>query len=312
MTGADRWTPAGRTEPAQHNFQGSGARLTWFEWGKPGGQTVFLVHATGFHGRCWDEVVAALPADFHVIAVEMRGHGRSERVPPYIWASFARDVTELVDHLGLKSAIGVGHSMGGHALVQVCARLPGAFERLLLVDPVIFEPDAYVSDRYRNFQGPEDHPVSKRRNQWTSWEEMYERFADRGSFALWKDQVLRDYCRHGVVPAASGEGFELACPPLVEASVYLGNTGTDVHDLMPGIDIPVVVLRARGRDPDASDAMDFSRSPTWEKVAAAFPKGRDVYLPHLTHFIPMQDPQLVARFIVDADATVSSTLPEGG
>ena len=296
-------------EPRQQEFAGSRARLTYFEWGAPGDQPVLLVHATGFHARCWDQVVAALPRGYHVYAVDMRGHGRSERVPPYVWDSFAGDVGELVDHLGLKDAIGVGHSMGGHCLVQVCARRPGAFSRLLLVDPVIFEPDAYSQDRYRGFESPEDHPVSKRRNQWTGWEEMYERFKERGSFALWDDQVLRDYCRYGVLPKPDGEGFELACPPLVESSVYLGNTRTDVYDLIPLIDVPVVVLRAKGRDPDSSEAMDFSRSPTWPKVAGQFRKGRDVYLPHLTHFIPMQAPKLVARFITDAEATVA---PDAG
>ena len=43
--------------------------------------------------------------------------------------------------------------------------------------------------------------------------------------------------------------------------------------------------------------MDFSQSPTWEGLADAFPRGRDVYRPELTHFIPMQRPELVAAAI---------------
>jgi pimeloyl-ACP methyl ester carboxylesterase len=54
--------------------------------------------------------------------------------------------------------------------------------------------------------------------------------------------------------------------------------------------------------------MDFSASPTWDKVAAQFPNGRDVSLPHLSHFIPMQDPALVARFIQNADAAADSNI----
>lgn len=311
MTQIEQKTAPVAGEPTRHEFAASGARITYFEWGKPGGQPVLLVHATGFHARCWDQVVAALPPGYHVFAVDMRGHGRSERKPPYVWNSFAGDVAELVDHLELKNAIGVGHSMGGHCLVQVCARHPGAFSRLLLVDPVIFEPDAYTGDRYRGFDGPEDHPVSKRRDQWAGWEEMYERFRDRGSFALWDDRVLRDYCRYGVLPKPDGNGFELACPPLVEASIYLGNTSTDVYDDIPQIKVPVVVLRAKGRDPDSHDAMDFSRSPTWPRIAEQFQRGRDVYLPQLTHFIPMQAPGLVARFIIDADARADADAGSG-
>jgi hypothetical protein len=46
--------------------------------------------------------------------------------------------------------------------------------------------------------------------------------------------------------------------------------------------------------------MDFAASPTWPKLAAQFARGRDVYLPELTHFIPMQAPDLVARYILEA------------
>ena len=285
-------------EPIERRFQTSGPQLTYFEWGRKGEPQVLLLHATGFHGRCWDEVVRVLGPGYNVYAVDMRGHGRSDKVPPYVWATFAQDICELVEHLALEDAIGVGHSMGGHCLVQVAARLPRAFRRLLLVDPVIFEPDAYLQDRYRHFRKAEDHPVSKRKNDWRDWREMYDRFRERDSFAVWDDRVLADYCRYGVLPREDGR-WELACPPLVESSIYLGNTSTNIYEDVPGIRVPVVVLRARGRDPDSRDVMDFSRSPTWEKVAEQFADGTDVYLPDHTHFIPMQDPALVARYIAD-------------
>lgn len=287
--------------PVEHEFQASTAKLTYFEWGSRPGPVVLLLHATGFHARCWDQVVRYLPDDCHVYALDMRGHGRSEKVAPYVWRSFGQDVGDLVEHLQIHDAVGVGHSMGGHCLVQVAASHP-VFKRLLLIDPVIFEPDAYSTDRYRGFAEPEDHPVAKRRNQWDSWEEMYERFRDREPFSVWRDEALRDYCRYGVLARADGQGFELACPPLVESTIYLGNTSTDIYDVIPLVRIPVVVLRAKPRDPAVHQIMDFSLSPTWERIAEQFSAGRDVPLPHLSHFIPMQNPELVARFIEDEDA----------
>lgn len=285
-----------QSQPLEHRYDANGIGLTYFEWGEPGAQQVFLVHATGFHARCWDQVVAELGEGYHVYAVDMRGHGRSDKVPPYVWESFAADVSALVEHLELKDAIGVGHSMGGHCLVKVAATHPDAFQRLVLVDPVIFDPEAYSSDRYRGFEDASDHPVSKRRNDWQDWEEMYDRFKDRGSYALWDRKVLEDYCRYGVLPGKDGR-FELACPPLVEASIYLGNTGTNVYEEIGKVHVPVLVLRARMRDPDEHQIMDFSKSPTWPELAGEFEQGEDVYLPELTHFIPMQDPAMTAAFI---------------
>lgn len=286
--------------PTRHEFQGSQVRLNYYRWGADAADapTVLLVHATGFHARCWDRTVMALPEGYQVIAVDMRGHGRSDNRGPYAWSSFGRDLEELVAALALDGAIGVGHSMGGHCVTHAAAQLPDAFSRLLLVDPVILDPGVYQVDSAADFAAAEDHPVARRRNEWSSWEEMYQRFADRHPFSLWRPEVLEDYCRYGVVASARG-GLELACPPLVEASIYMGNSGTDLHGRIPGITLPVVVLRARERTAADAGVLDFSKSPTWPELANEFPRGRDVYLPHLTHFIPMQEPELVAGFIVD-------------
>ncbi|MCZ6855465.1 MAG: alpha/beta hydrolase [Gammaproteobacteria bacterium] len=290
--------------PTQHYFQTSGARICYFEWGLKSDPGILLLHATGFHARCWDQTIAALPERFHVVAVDMRGHGRSEKVAPYVWRSFATDVRELVAYLGLSEVVGVGHSLGGHVIVQVAADLPGSFARLVLIDPVIFAPDVYGTNLHGEFANPEDFPVARRHNHWVSWQAMYERFVNRKPFSLWKTEVLEDYCRYGVVEREDEQDYELACPPVVEASIYLGNADTDIHKRVPEINIPVTVLRAESRDLGAVPEMDFSKSPTWPGLAQSFKLGRDVYLPHLTHFIPMEDPGLVASFVVAGNASI--------
>lgn len=288
------------SSPTLQMFKGSGPRIAYFEWGAPDGQAVFLIHATGFHARCWDRVIAALPPGFRAIAPDTRGHGLSERAGRMTdWSLAGRDAQELAAHLDLRGAIGVGHSKGGHTLVQVAAAAPERFERLLLIDPVLLAPETYRD----GFGGarPSEHPVSRRRNVWSSWEEMFESFRDRYPFSLWQPDILADYCRFGLVKRPNGEGYELACPPEIEASVYLGSCDLDIWDLAKSIPVPVTVMRARPRAPDTA-TMDFASSPTWPGAAGIFPRGRDVSLPHLTHFIPMQDPALVARFIADPDA----------
>jgi pimeloyl-ACP methyl ester carboxylesterase len=288
--------------PIERTFDAGPVRLAYFEWGIATAPAILLVHATGFHARCWDRTVAALPDGYRVIALDMRGHGRSDKVGPYTWDTFGRDLEAFVRALELEAAIGVGHSMGGHCVASVAARCPGVFDRLLLIDPVIVDPELYLGDRLRGYDSPEDHPVARRRDRWDSWEDMFERFVNRLPFSRWRPDVLEDYCRYGLLPDPSGQGWHLACPPLVEASIYLGNTKTDIHPLLPGIDLPVVVMRARSREPSEIPSMDFSGSPTWPGLAAEFPRGRDVPLPQYSHFIPMEDPELVARFIIDPDA----------
>ena len=143
--------------------------------------------------------------------------------------------------------------------------------------------------------------MSRRRNRWNSWQEMVERFASRRPFSLWHPQVLEDYCRHGLLPDPDGEGWVLACPPLVEASIYTGSStpeaGEEIYRRIGEIECPTTVLRAPAREFGEAQSMDFSASPTWEDLATCFANGRDVLLEELTHFIPMQAPDLVAQFI---------------
>jgi len=47
--------------PRALRFDADGIELAYFEWGEPDAPVIFLVHATGFHARCWDRTVAALP-----------------------------------------------------------------------------------------------------------------------------------------------------------------------------------------------------------------------------------------------------------
>jgi pimeloyl-ACP methyl ester carboxylesterase len=295
--------------PTEHRQVCNGVELCYFEWGqaRPDRPTVLLAHATGFHARCWDRVVAALPRERHVIALDQRGHGRSAKLPPFVWQSFGEDLAAFVAALALERIVGVGHSMGGHAMVQAAAAEPARFARLLLVDPVIMDPMWYEQLKTHDpaAQPPSEHPTSKRNNVWRSWQEMFERLRPRPSFAVWREDVLEDYCRFGVLPNPDGANFMLACPPLVEAAIYTGSAGRDIHDLFRRIEIPVVVLRAERRERTAT--MDFLASPTWPALAQQFPRGRDVYLPQLTHFIPMQAPELVARYIEDQDAVVTAS-----
>ena len=85
-------------------------------------------------------------------------------------------------------------------------------------------------------------------------------------------------------------------PPEVEAAIYAASGSVDIHVALPRIQIPVVVLRARPQLGGAA-GYDFSSSPTWSELAASFPNCRDVHYPELTHFIPMQVPEVVAEHV---------------
>jgi lipase len=275
--------------PVEKKFSVNGVDIAVWDW--PGADPpVILCHATSFHSRCWDQVVATLP-DRHCYALDFRGHGHSTKLPPpYLWRNFGQDLAGLADLLNISGAIGVGHSMGAHSLTLASALRPAAFSALLLLDPVIRSRGTY--------DGPwqEAQFAAKRRNQWTSAQEMFDRFKDRAPFRDWDPAVLRDYCDYGLVP--EGDHFVLACPPIVEAAIY-ENSSAPASDIYPEIEtirIPVHVVRA-AKETDPASFM--GRSPTASELASSFAHGTDRVLKNQSHFIPMEAPALTARMIAD-------------
>jgi lipase len=262
-------------------------------WQWPGeGRPLLFCHGAGMHARIWDQVIARLPGTRLCYAFDARGHGRSSKpAPPYAWRDFGSDVAGVAGLLGLSGALGVGHSLGGHAVTLGAALRPGAFAGLLLIDPVILPKDQYP--------GPSTKAqfVRKRRNRWTSPEEMFESFARRPKFDAWERGVLRDYCQYGLVP--DGEDYILACPPEIEASIYEGSRAVEsnIYPEIAAIPIPVHVVRA-GRFQDPANVMGYS--PTAPDLAASFAQGADTCLAEPSHFIPMESPELVAKLIADA------------
>jgi len=210
-----------------------------------------------------------------------------------------QDQAALVEALDLEDIEGVGHSMGAHAMIDAAAACPGRFRRLVLIDPVVAAPESYANARepWRLREG-EMHPASKRRNHFDSVEADIARLKDRSSFPRFAPQIFRDYCEHALQPAADGKGFVLACPPEVEASVYISSrTNGGVYDSARLLEIPVLVLRAQEPSVDMVGPMAFSTSPTWPGLAAQFENGREIHFPDKTHFLPMEIPDEVAALI---------------
>ena len=241
-----------------------GVKIALWEWHGQGPPLLFC-HATGFHARIWDQMIAHFP-DHRCLAFDARGHGRSSQpAPPYPWRTFGADVAAISEALGLVGAVGVGHSMGGHSVTLGASLRPASFSALVLLEPVIRARDAYVGPwKKTDF-------VRKRRNQWASAQEMFERFEHRPPFDSWDRQALRDYCENAL--KANGEGYILACPPAVEASIYEGSTAVEsnIYPEIAIVQIPVQVVRAV-RYMDSAEVM--RTSITAPDLAAASPAER--------------------------------------
>ena len=105
--------------------------------GAGGVPVVFLPSLAGTTGQ-WEPQLVHLAPTRQVVAVDLRGHGRSD--PPkraaYAPGDYAQDVKAVLDALNLRQAVVVGHSMGSAAALAFAAANPSRVKALLLVDPV--------------------------------------------------------------------------------------------------------------------------------------------------------------------------------
>ncbi|MBI1415903.1 MAG: 3-oxoadipate enol-lactonase [Limimaricola sp.] len=75
---------------------------------------VVFLHALGTDHRLWDDVLPLLPDTLRLIAVDMRGHGKSDVPPaPYTMGALISDVEAVCAALDVKQAVFVGLSIGG-------------------------------------------------------------------------------------------------------------------------------------------------------------------------------------------------------
>lgn len=282
-------------EPTTHHIKAGEITLAYHQWLPKDGaadaaETLLIAHATGFHGRCYDAIAAHFP-DMRVIAVDMHGHGQSSGGPLEDWQTVVDELTDLIDQLNLKDAVGMGHSMGAHAILRAATERAGAFRSLVLFDPVVLTPEFYDMGM-PGFAPGQMHPAAKRKRDFASVEAMIERFETRDPYTLFRRDVFENYCRYGLSPAQDG-GFELACAPEMEASMYMTSlSGAPALEAARNCPVPTTIVRAM-----QTEMRDFKGSPTWPGLAASMPKGVDIDRPDMTHFHPFQDPDDAAHII---------------
>ncbi len=111
-------------------------RLALEAWGDPSSPRIVCLHGVRNHGAHFTPLAERL-SGFHVLAPDLLGHGSSPWEPPWDIGAHCDAVVETV---GAREAILVGHSFGGRLAFELAARAPGLVPRLVLLDPAILLP----------------------------------------------------------------------------------------------------------------------------------------------------------------------------
>ncbi len=129
----------GYTSEAKQLQLSDQAFLHYLSMGHTDHPPMVFVHGLGNNATVWLKMMDLLRSDFHSIAIDLPGHGRSSTDEGVSIRNMAEVVIKLVDQLGLEKVTLVGHSMGGQISAKAALFYPEKFQRLVLLAPAGFE-----------------------------------------------------------------------------------------------------------------------------------------------------------------------------
>lgn len=271
---------------------GSMAGWRWRHSAKP---PLLFCHATGFCASVYKQMLQLLQAEFDIFALDMRGHGRTALPanPEDLrsWDIYARDVATFLDIQDRSDWTLAGHSMGAVS-VSLAARGRDDVAALRLIEPVAPPPALRIVARMPFWpllsrQMPIAARAAQRRAHWPSRAETMARYERKALFRDWAPGALSDYLEDGL--ADDEEGVKLACAPAWEAATFRAQAN-DFWGAIRHAPAPVDVLAA---DHPSTTAGAGARR-RFQRMGAGV-----TVLQGVDHLVPMQSPDLAARFIAE-------------
>jgi pimeloyl-ACP methyl ester carboxylesterase len=113
---------------------GDGVKIHLAEWSgrEP---TILCIHGITANCRCWDVIASGLAPDCRVLAMDLRGRGRSDKpATGYSVEQHGRDILALLEDLKLQRPVLMGHSLGAFIALAFAAHHSDRVDRLILVD----------------------------------------------------------------------------------------------------------------------------------------------------------------------------------
>lgn len=258
--------------------------LHYLEWsGSPRPPLLFL-HGGSAHAHWFDSVAPAFADRHHVVSLDQRGHGESEWARPAAYATedFAEDLVGVLDALGWRQAIVVGHSMGGHNAMAFAAWHPERVRALVVVDSRPSIPEERLKQMHkRGYRALRLHPTR---------EQAVAAFRLLPRETVAEPGVLAHLATMGVVARDGGWVYRF------DPEANRARRPTDTIRLLDRIAAPTLIVRG-----------ELSPVLTRElagHVVATIPGARFVEIPGTYHHLVLDAPTALVRVLADFLSTL--------
>jgi len=265
----------------------NGLRLHYLDWGNEGKQPLILLHGIGRVARTFDHLAGHFSPNYHVIAVDMRGHGDSgwDSNGAYLVEDYVKDIEGLAQQLRLRNIVIWGNSTGGR-VAQVFAGMHPELVAGVISEDVGPERPREIADSGTRRMQQEDE------RGWASEEELLAEL--KTGNARTAEEVLRAYVKYGSKRRADGRVIWKRDPKIAN-----GFVPTELWRFVREIKSPIIYILG-GRSTIVPAA-------TQQQLKQTLPQVQIETLPGLGHYPSEENTKdflmVVDRFLAGLPAT---------
>ena len=265
-------------------------RMEELSYGKEEDGVIQFLHANAYTPGCYNQMFKGL-STYKIFAPKQRPLWPGSDDAKFAdWSVLADDIIAHMDHVGRKSVIGIGHSMGGVASWLAAIKRPDLFSKLVLIDPVIL-PFSYtmgiklMPSGLKKKYVPMIKIASKRRDTWEDRTRAKAYFLSKKVYQRFDEAALEDFIDHGL--KAYDGGLTLAYPRAWEAQVY--GTAPYLWKKLGKSPCPITIIRAQYSDVIGDES--------WNRIKSKLSNGHCVQADGVGHLVPFEKPKLCADII---------------
>ena len=220
-----------------------GGELAVGVWGQDNAPTVLAIHGITASHLAWKTFAQTMP-NLRIIAPDLRGRGQSNQLPgPWGMPSHADDMKAVLDALGVRRTLVVGHSMGAFVAATLAQRHPSAVSELILVDgglPIPAPVGVSAEELPKALIGPAAERLSMTFESSQAYRDFWRQHPALSGDWSPAIEAYVDYDLHGAAPSLSPSARYEA---VLEDSLQLsGDVG--YADALTAIPVPIAFLRA--------------------------------------------------------------------
>jgi esterase len=252
-----------KVEAQDHFIAVNGLRIHYLDWGSPDKPPFIMLHGISRVAHQFDHIASKFAGDYHVMAIDMRGHGDSEWSPEgaYLVEDYVKDLEAFVAKLDLQGLTLLGNSTGGR-VVQVYAGLhPDRLARLIVED--------VGPERTNDIASAFSRQLKNEENGWASEDDLVA-FLQKSN-AKTPEPILRSYAHFASKRSNDGRIIWKRDPNLAK-----GFVPTELWRFVDQIKCPTIYI--------LGGASRIVPLETQQKLKATLPNVQIVVMPGLGHY----------------------------